>query len=242
MVEWSMDLKTLVDNYHIPDGATDIIENAKIVLLVGISGAGKDSIKKALLRSSDFNEIVSHTTRAPRENTGVLEQDGVDYNFIDDEQAKHMLEQGGFIEAKFVHGTVYGTSVAEVLRASEAGIAVTDIDVQGVSEYKVVSGGVVAIFVVPPSYDVWLSRLKRRYSTADEFIGEWPKRRASAINELRQALSVPYYHFVINDELDRAVDVSAGIAKRPDTFTREDDEARLRARDLLEYIESTEIN
>jgi guanylate kinase len=147
-----------------------------------------------------------------------------------------MVTNGEFVEVKYVHGTVYGTSIAEVERASRDGIAVTDVDVQGVAEYKEVSNGVVAIFVVPPSYDAWISRLKRRYTTNEDFLAEWPKRRDSAIKELTRALEVPYYHCVINDSIERAVEVTAEIARRPDMFTRKDDEARLAARDLLQQI------
>ena len=54
-----------------------------------------------------------------------------------------MLENHEFIEAKFVHGTVYGTGAKEIQAIAEAGkIAVTDINVQGVSEYKKLSGDV----------------------------------------------------------------------------------------------------
>lgn len=231
-----MDLETLVASYRPPKAAVTVIKNAKIALLVGISGAGKDTIKHQLLKRPGFSEIVSHTTRLPRENEGVLEQEGVDYHFIDEETARNMLERGEFVEAKFVHGTVYGTSIAEVKRASEEGTAITDIDVQGVAEYKTVSDQVVAVFVIPPTYDEWLRRLKRRYTTDEVFLQEWPKRRDSAIKELQRALELPYYHCVINDDLARAVEASADIAARPDIFTRKDDEARLAARDLLQQI------
>jgi hypothetical protein len=81
-----------------------------------------------------------------------------------------------------------------------------------------------------------MRRLKRRYTTDEAFLREWPKRRDSAIKELTRALEVPYYHCVINDNLERAVGVVAEIAQRPDVFTRKDDEARLAARDLLRNI------
>ena len=231
-----MDIERLISTYHPPKAAVQVIKDTKIALLVGISGAGKDTIKRGLLRRHGFGEIISHTTRKPRENEGVLERDGVDYHFIDESQAHDMLERGEFIEAKFVHGTVYGTSIAEVRRAGEAGIAITDIDVQGVAEYKAVSDQVIAIFIVPPDYETWIARFKRRYTTDDEYLREWPKRRDSAIQELTKAVSLPYYHCVINDDLDRAIEVTAEIAARPDVFTRKDDEARLVARDLLRQI------
>ena len=231
-----MHLEQLVTDYTPPSEATDIIKNAKIALLVGISGAGKDTIKNQLLVQPGFSGIISHTTRAPRENLGVLEQDGKEYHFISNDTAERMLQHGEFVEAKFVHGTIYGTSIAEVRRASEHAVALNDIDVQGVAEYKAVSNAVIAIFVLPPSYDVWIRRLKNRYENEAEFAAEWPKRRASAIAELTQALGVPYYHFVINDELERSVRVVSEIAVRPDVFRREDDEARLVARDILATI------
>ena len=115
------------------------------MLLVGISGAGKDTVKRCLLEDNEFADIVSYTTRQPRQNAGVLETPGVDYHFIDEAAAVNMLENHEFIEAKFVHGTVYGTGAKEIQAIAEAGkIAVTDIDVQGVSEYKKLSGDVVA--------------------------------------------------------------------------------------------------
>ena len=223
-----MSLERLIAEYVAPQSATTIIEQAKIALLVGISGAGKDTIKRGLLRHPEFTEIVSHTTRAPRTNEGVAEVNGVDYHFITEDQALDMLDEGAFVEAKFVHGTVYGTSVEEVGRAASSGIAITDVDVQGVTEYKRVSSEVVAIFVVPPSYDV----------SEDAFMKEWPRRRESAMQELTRALEVPYYHFVINDDLERATAVAYDIARRPDSFNRKDDEARILARDLLQQIAS----
>lgn len=231
-----MDLEERIATYHPPKEAKDVIKHTNIALLVGISGAGKDTIKHELLKRPEFGEIISHTTRQPRENGGILEKNGVDYHFIDLARAEEMLRHGEFVEAKLVHGTVYGTSIAEVENAGRAGTAITDVDVQGVAEYKAVTDKVIAIFVIPPSYDEWLRRLKSRYSTGEEFMREWPRRRASAIEELQRALELPYYHCVINDDLSRAVEASADIANRPDMFTRKDDEARIAARELLQEI------
>lgn len=231
-------LQELIAEYQPSRAAKQLVREARVVLLVGISGAGKDTIKRHLLEQGDFHDIVSHTTRAPRYNNGIVEQNAVDYHFIDPETAKTMLEEQRFIEAKFVHGTVYGTSMAELETAYKEGkIAITDIDVQGVDEYKLLSREVVAIFILPPTFDAWRQRLRQRYATEEDFLAEWPKRRDSAINELRRALELPYYHFVINDDLATAVESTGKISHKPDIFTRKDDEARLAARDLLASIE-----
>jgi len=138
-------LKNLIKNYQPNQAASDVVQRTKIVLLVGISGAGKDTVKRRLLEDNEFADIVSYTTRQPRQNAGVLETPGVDYHFIDEAAVVNMLENHEFIEVKFVHGTVYGTGAKEIQAIAEAGkIAVTDIDVQGVSEYKKLSGDVVA--------------------------------------------------------------------------------------------------
>lgn len=232
-----MNIQELVHNYQTPDTAKEIVEATKILLLVGISGAGKDTIKKHLLANHDYMDIVSHTTRPPRSNNGVAEIDGVDYHFIDMPEAERMLGAQEFIEAKYVHGTIYGTSVAAVKESHDTDkIAVTDVDVQGVAEYKDVSQDVMALFILPPDYTTWLERLHRRYASEEVFTAEWPKRRASAIDELTHALEVSYYHFIINDDLDRSVRVVDEIARRGDAFNRHDDEARLIARDLLDAI------
>lgn len=232
-------LETLIDNYRPNNQAIDLIKRTKIVLLVGISGAGKDTIKRQLLQDDQFRDIVSYTTRSPRRNLGIFEQNGLDYHFIDHETAIDMLENHQFIEAKFVHGTVYGTGVREIQEIQNQGkVAITDIDVQGVVEYKDLSQNVVAIFILPPNYDEWRRRLSERYVTAAEFEAEWPKRFDSAIKELTSALEMPYYHFVINQDLTEAARVVKEIALKPDVYNRKDDEARLAARDLLEQIKA----
>lgn len=232
-----MNLEQLITQYEPSVETIALIQATTVVLLVGISGAGKDTIKRQLLDKSDYRDIVSHTTRAPRVNNGIAEVADIDYHFINEDTAVEMLNEQAFIEAKLVHGTVYGTSASEVQQAHDEGrIAITDVDVQGVEEYKAISPVVVAIFILPPSYAAWRERLHKRYATTEEFEAEWPKRRASAIDEFTRALEVPYYHFIINDELHETVRIADEIAHKPDVFLREDDEARLLARDILEEI------
>ena len=233
-------IESLITNYQPTESTVQLVQDTKIALLAGISGAGNDTIKKRLLKLPEFRDIVSHTTRPPRINNGSIEQDGVDYHFIDQKIAEEMLQNNEFIEAKFVHGTVYGTSVAELKLAHDQNrVAITDVDVQGVEEYERLAPESIAIFIVPPDYQTWIERLKKRYATDEYFRTEWPKRRQSAISELAHALEVPYYHVIINDDLDRAVRVTEEIILRGDIFKRQDDEARLVARGLLNDIIKT---
>ncbi len=231
-------LSEYISSYQSAPRATELIRSTKIVLLAGISGAGKDTLKKELLKKPEFLDIVSHTTRILRSNNGVAEVDGTDYHFIDNDTAEEMLKRHEFIEAKFVHGTVYGTSVRALERIHNAGkTAITDIDVQGVSDYKNVSQDVIALFILPPNFLTWRERLMARYAMNEFTETEWSKRRDSAIKELTHALLVPYYHFVINDDLGQTVVAAMEIiSHESDEFHSKDDEARLRARELLESI------
>ena len=204
-------IEKLIREYQPSESVRQLVIQTKIVLLVGISGAGKDTTKQRLMQSPEFADIVSYTTRQPRQNKGIWEREGIDYNYIDEATAARLLESHAFVEAKFVHGTVYGTGVKQIQDIHDAGkIAVTDIDVQGVDEYKKLSPGVVAIFLLPPNYQEWRRRLSVRYASQE----------------------------VINDDIDETVRIVREIASKPDVYNRKDDEARLAARDLLEQLKA----
>jgi guanylate kinase len=232
-------LQKLVDEYVVPKSAAAEVSSIPILLLVGVSGAGKGTIVHRLLQSGKYHQIVSHTTRAPRENGGVLEQDGVDYHFITKQQAAEMLKNGEFVEAKFVHGNIYGTSIAEVTKAhADNKIALNDIDVQGVAEYKALSDGVIAVFVLPPDYAEWQRRLLARYGAEGPNEEEIAKRMQTAVLELEEALARPYYHFVVNEKLDEAVAAVDSIAHHNDEFTQIDTSYHIWAERLLQDIQA----
>ena len=207
------DLENLLISYKTPDKAFELLKKAKIVFVVGVSGAGKNTIIKDLLKTGKYKLIVSHTTRSPRENHGTLEQDGQDYHFIDQQKAKNMLENGKFVEAKVYSENVYGTSIREVEKAyNEGKVAISDIEVQGVSEYKAIAPNVTAVFILPPDFDTWQTRLRLRYGGKEPTKADLGKRMETAKNELQEALSKDYFEFVINDDLNRAVEAVDEIA------------------------------
>ncbi len=235
-----MNIEQLATSYEPDEKAIDAVRAADIVLLVGISGAGKDTIQSHLLEKPGYHKIVTHTTRAPRANNGILEQNGREYHFVSREQMQQLLEEHQLVEVNHYSGNFYGTSVHEFEIARQLGtVAISNIDVNGVAAFRnIASDNVRALFILPPNYQSWVSRLANRYHSQEELDQVFQARRATAIDELEHALSVPYYHFIINDELDRAVRVIDEIAHRKDMFNRHDDEARLMARDLLEAIKN----
>jgi len=233
------ELRILAANYEPSEEGIRTVRSARIVLLGGIIAAGKDTLTAQILKLPEYRRIVTHTTRKPRMNRGVLEVQDVDYHFVSFEEMQTLLENKQMVEVNQFGDHLYGTSVAEFQKSiDDATIAIGDIDVNGVDAFqKLALGKITAIFVVPPHYDEWLRRLKNRYISDEAFQTEWNIRKGITISELQKALRLPYYHFLINDEVERAAEVVNKIAHREtDFFKRKDDEAKLVAHDLLDTI------
>ncbi len=229
--------------YEPSAAAVKLVNETPILLLVGPTGAGKDTLKGYLLKTGAFHHIVSHTTRPPRINQGKLEENGVDYHFINKETAEELLNEKAFIEAKVYSGNLYGTSIAEIQAAhDEHKTAMTDIEVQGVAEYKTLDPSVVAIFILPPDFKTWQLRLKRRYGDVVDEI-DYLRRLKTAQEELEQMLNTNYYVAVINDDLEttfhRVEDImrAARDHKLLDDHTARTVAKRL-AQDIQNYLET----
>lgn len=206
------DLDKKIKTYQPPLKVKNVLDKGKTVFLVGVAGAGKDTILNSLLKNSDYNLIISHTTRAPRANHGVMEVNGREYHFIDLAKAEQMVDNSEFVEVKLVHGRVYGTSVAELEKAHEQGhIAIADIEVQGVSEYCSLSNKVTPIFILPPNFAEWMIRLKKRYGDQLDKM-DMLVRLNTARTELQDAINKEYFEFVVNDQLDIAIKIANEIA------------------------------
>jgi guanylate kinase len=168
------------------------------VILSAPSGGGKTTIARMLLsRRPDLGYSVSCTTRAPRQG----EVPGRDYYFMSRAEFIAKREQGAFAESAEVHGNLYGTLRAEVERVMSRGQhVVMDIDVQGAVQFVRAFPLSVTIFILPPSAEVLLERLRGRQT---ESPAQLAARLQSALQELQQVDE--YEYVVMNDELERAV-------------------------------------
>jgi guanylate kinase len=168
------------------------------IILSAPSGGGKTTIAKELLRRrTDLGYSVSCTTRSPR----VGEVDGRDYYFLSLVEFERRRDAGEFAESAEVHGNMYGTLRSEIERVLSSGRhVVMDIDVQGAQQFTRVFPESVTIFVLPPSAEVLLERLRRRRTESKEQLA---KRLQSALQEL-QAVEL-YQYVVTNDDLAKAV-------------------------------------
>lgn len=207
-------VKAKVAAYRALPVALEPIRQTPILFLVGISGAGKDTVLHRLmaLHPNEYRFIVSHTTRSPRENHGVLEQNNVDYHFVDPKSMAVMLDAHAFIESKLYAGNIYGTSIAEIEKAQqEHKIATTDITTDGADEYAEFNLNAKNVFLLPPSYEKWQQRLLARYE-GKVHKRDLYKRMETALAEIEHALHTDYFYIVINDDLDKTVELVSRIA------------------------------
>ena len=228
-------IESLLENYQPSQATIDIVRSTTIALLAGISGAGKGAIQEKLMETGDYIKFVSHTTRQPRENNGVMERDGVEYHFISLDTAAAMLQNGEFIEAKYYSGNIYGTTTVELQKAKESGkIALNDIEIQGISEYLTIAPSVKVIFILPPNHNVWLERLIARYE-GEVDMDALRARLDTAKRELETVLGDSRFSFVINDDLGVAVQDTENAIKHG---THDDTNARAIAQEILDYLSS----
>ncbi len=174
------------------------------IVVSGPSGVGKTTLCHHLMsRVGGLAFSISATTRPPRPT----EEHGKDYFFISREEFERMRNQGEFAEWAVVHGELYGTPKRWLDEKLNQGISVLlDIDVQGGTQIMKAYPDGVFIFIVPPSMDELVERLRKRKSETDEAIA---RRLENARREMEYVDK--YAYIVVNDVIDKAVSTMACI-------------------------------
>ncbi len=162
------------------------------------SGTGKTTVVRQLLdRHPDLIESISYTTRDMRPG----DRADVDYHFVNTDEFKKLADEGFFAEWAEVYGNFYGTPKTPIAEAVERGEKVIlDIDVQGGMALKKHFPDSLALFLLPPSEDELIRRLRGRGTDAE---GAIERRLATAKQEL--TFQDRYDRRVVNDDVDRAV-------------------------------------
>jgi guanylate kinase len=178
--------------------------DGNLIIVSAPSGAGKTTLVDAMLKRDPLvKRSVSFTSRPPRSG----EEDGVHYHFVAREEFDAMIERGDFLEWAEVHGNLYGTSWRLVEDARVAGFdVILTIDIQGAAQARRLFPDSVSVFILPPSREALIERLKIRGANHDE---DMQLRLRNAQYEIEQYVSFDY--IVVNDELDRANDELAAI-------------------------------
>ena len=166
-----------------------------LVVLSGPSGVGKDVVLNQMKESGyPLKYITTLTTRPQRPR----EKNNVDYHFVSKEKFQEMIDNNGFLERAEVYGNWYGVPREEVKKALDNGKDVmVKVDVQGAATIKKTLPQAVLIFLMPPSIEQLLMRLKKRHT---ESAADLDLRLKTAQKEIDQ-LSI--FDYIVVNRLDK---------------------------------------
>ena len=226
------EFREILNKYRLSDSAKQKLAQIKLVLLVGPTSSGRNTIINELVKTGSYRYIISDTTRQPRMNNGVLEQDGREYWFRSEEDLLEDLRNGEFLEAAVIHNQqVSGISIRELEIAEQANkIAINEIEIVGADNIHEAAPEAFFIFIIPPSFEVWMQRMQTR--------GELPKdeirrRLESACKEFEAALQHDYYVVLINADFVQTAEEIRELVEQGVTDTAAQAEARKLTSELL---------
>lgn len=168
------------------------------------SATGKTTVVEQLVQVlPGLRMSRSYTSRPARPG----EEDGLDYNFISREAFEQLIAREAFLEWADVFGHYYGTGKDETVSRLAAGEdLVLVIDVNGARQVRERVPETVAVFMLPPSFEILEQRLRKRSKDPE---AEMLRRLETARREVDAVAS--YDYVVVNDLLERCVGELAGI-------------------------------
>jgi guanylate kinase len=174
-------------------------ETARLTVLSGPSGVGKDSVIELIRARSPWVWLsVSVTTRKMRD----YEVEGVHYYFVDRPEFERLVASGQLLEWAEFAGNLYGTPRGPVEGRLGEGVPVLlKIDLQGARQVKAAMPDAQFVFLAPPSVEELKRRLIGRGTDDEETIR---RRLAHADEEL--AAEAEFDVTVVNDYVERAAD------------------------------------
>jgi guanylate kinase len=183
------------------------ITKGEVIAVSAPSGGGKTTIVKKMLKL--YPEIifsVSATTRPKREN----ETDGVEYFFISEDEFKRRVDKNEFVEWEKFYDYYYGTFKSFINDNIDSGKTVLlEIDVKGALSIKKIYPTSHSIFIMPPSYDELIQRLRNRQTETEK---DFQKRIERAKMELSNMDQFDY--IIVNDNLENAVKETSVLIKK----------------------------
>ena len=153
-------------------------------------------VRRLLANDKSLVASISTTTRPPR----AQEREGIDYNFVTDEEFQRLEKSGEFLEHAHVFGHRYGSRRKIVEDLTSQGLDVLfDIDWQGARSIKNKCKDSTSFFIVPPTEQELRRRLVKRGQDSKSVIDY---RMSQAKSEMSHYNEFDYV--VVNDDPDEA--------------------------------------
>ncbi|MCI9064164.1 MAG: AAA family ATPase [Clostridia bacterium] len=174
-----------------------------LVIISGVAGAGKDTIKQELIKRMDNVVSLPSYTSRPMRNGDVV---GGTYHFVTKQEFEEMIKNDEFYEYDIHHDNYYGTSkklLNEIIHQGK--VIVKDIDVNGTQNLIELLGNdtkIITIFLRVPKEE-----LKRRLE--DRVDQPSPQEVMLRLNRFDYEESrISLYDYVLkNNDLEKTVQI-----------------------------------
>jgi guanylate kinase len=181
-----------------------------LIVISGTSGAGKDSVARALVRRMEdmgypVHFVVTATSRPKRGN----EVEGVDYIFVSKDDFERMIAENELLEYAIVYDQYKGIPRRQARDAMASGKdVVMRLDVQGAATIRRLAPDAVSVFITASSEQELAERLRRRHTESEE---QLCLRLQAARRELLQVQEFDYVVPNVNGKLEQTVDIVMSI-------------------------------
>ena len=180
------------------------INNNHLIVLIGKSASGKDSIAFTLEKEYNFKNVVSTTSRPMREG----EVEGFNYYFKTKEEFEKMIKNNELIEQRS-YKTIedsksaiwyYGISKDKINLKKKNHVVV--VDLKGLKVLKERFGDKIISFYIIVDDDTRKERAKSRDENFE--LKEWNRRLETDKKDFEDAINQVDY-IVMNDNIDKSV-------------------------------------
>jgi guanylate kinase len=228
------EFQKLLADYAPATDAQEILSKIPLVIFMGVSGSGRNTIINHLVETGKYKFVVSDTTRPPKVRDGALEENAVHYYFRSEEDVLADLNAGKFLEAELIHNQqISGISIRELVEVSKSGkIPINEVEFGGALNILKIKPDAKIFFVVPPSYSEWMRRLTAREQMSTE---ELHNRIRTAIKVIQIGLKEDRLTFVINDSSLESAEMVDHLVRGGEAEEHHN-EARQIAKGILEDI------
>lgn len=175
-------------------------QSARIFIISGPSGVGKDSVLDRLrVVYPDAQYVVTATSRPKRDG----EIDGVHYLFLERSDFEQQIADGDFIEHALVYDNLYGVPRRPIVEGlAENRHVIIKVDVEGAATLRKLISNTVSIFLLPESMEALKQRLHDRKTEDPDVL---MKRFRTACKELKRVEEFDYAVFNEAGKLDDAL-------------------------------------
>ena len=188
-----------------------------LVILSGVSGAGKDTIKKELIkRMENVISLPSFTSREPRPG----EEEGIQYHFVTKEVFKEKIKNDEFYEYDLHHENYYGTSkklMNEKIQSRK--IIVKDIEVNGTENLIKMLGNDTKLVTIFLKVDK--EELKNRLINRGDNLSEADMQLRLSRLEYEESKISLYDYVIKNDDLEKTVQIIMTIIENEQRLEKE---------------------